>query len=154
MRIAALSMLPIAVLSGAPAAADSVRVGDIAVENAWVRASSVNVSAAYATLRNLGKNPDLLVAAASPAASRVEIHTVVERDGKVGMKRVDSVEVAPGEPAVLRPGGLHIMLMGLKRKLAAGDSIELTLSFSKAGEIVIRAPVAKAGMPKHHKTTH
>ena len=154
MRIAALSMLPIAVLSGAPAAADSVRVGDIAVENAWVRASSVNVSAAYATLHNLGKRPDLLIAAASPAAARVEIHTVVERDGKVGMKRVDSVEVAPGEPAVLRPGGLHIMLMGLKRKLAPGDSIELSLRFSKAGRIAIRAPVGRAGVRKQLKRTH
>ncbi len=154
MRIATLATLLIAVLPGAPAAADSARIGDIVVENPWVRASSVNVSAAYATLRNLGKNPDLLVAAASPAAGRVEIHTIVERDGKVGMKQVDSVEVAPGEPAVLQPGGLHIMLMGLKRKLAPGGSIELTLSFSKAGKIVIRAPVARSRAPKHPKRTH
>ena len=154
MRIATLVTLLIAILSGAPAAADSARVGDIAVEKAWVRASSVNVSAAYATLHNLGTEPDLLVAAASPVAARVEIHTIVERDGRVGMKRVDSVEVAPGEPALLQPGGLHIMLMGLKRKLAPGDSIELALRFSKAGRLVIRAPVARSCAPRQPKRTH
>ncbi len=153
MRLAIPVALSIAVLAGAPAAADTARIGDIVVENAWARASSVNVGAAYATLRNLGGKPDRLVAAASPAAARVEIHTVVERDGMVGMERVDAVEIAPGKAAVLQPGGLHIMLMGLKRKLAPGDRIELTLTFGNAGRIAIRAPVARAGARKGPERT-
>ena len=59
-------------------------------------------------------------------------------------------QTAPGAPTVLAPGGLHIMLIGLKQKLAPGDSVPLTLVFEHAGEITIEAPVrGMAGLSGH-----
>jgi copper(I)-binding protein len=59
------------------------------------------------------------------------------------MHRLDAIPVAPGAPARLEPGGQHIMLMGLSAPLADGDTLELTLTFERAGEITLDVPVSK-----------
>ncbi|PKP62731.1 MAG: hypothetical protein CVT86_07040, partial [Alphaproteobacteria bacterium HGW-Alphaproteobacteria-8] len=56
-------------------------------------------------------------------------------------------DLAPGAPAVLAPGGLHVMLMGLTAPLAAGDALPLTLIFEKAGSVTLSAPVIAVGAP-------
>ena len=76
----------------------------------------------------------------------------MEQDGIVRMMPAEAVEVAPGKSVVLRPGGLHFMTMGLKRKPAKGGRVRLTLTFRRAGSIALNAPVARAGArsaPKH-----
>jgi periplasmic copper chaperone A len=145
----------LASLTGAAFAADTAemaQVGEVMIQDAWARASIGNApnSAAYMTLETTGAEPDRLVASSTPVAAKAELHSHSMEGGVAKMRPVDAVEVAPGTPTVLEPGGLHIMLVGLKQKLAPGDTIPLTLVFEHAGEVTIELPVrGMAGMGGH-----
>lgn len=121
--------------------------GDIAVSSPWARASAPNApnGACYLEIANTGREPDRLVSAASPAAAKVELHTHLMDNGVMKMRPVEAFEVSPGEPQVLRPGGNHIMLMGLKEPLKPGASFPVTLTFAKAGAVTVDVPVQAAG---------
>ena len=131
-------------------AADMAKVGEITIHQPWARASLGNApnSAAYMTLEATGAEPDRLVSGSTPAAAKVELHTHVMEDGVAKMRPVAAIEVAPGEPTVLEPGGLHLMLRGLTQKLEAGTAIPLTLVFENAGGVTLDVPVkGMAGGP-------
>jgi copper(I)-binding protein len=87
--------------------------------------------------------PDRLVSAASDVAQRVELHThLIDAQGMARMIEVeDGFAVAPGATHVLQRGGDHVMLMGLTRPLADGDTFELRLTFEREGEVSIKVPV-------------
>jgi len=132
---------------GAAPAAD-VRAGDIVVSDAWARASAtaaMKTGAAFAVLANEGAEMDRLVAAESPVAERVELHTHTMDGGVMRMRRVEAIEVHPGTPTVLRPGGLHVMFIGLRQPLAEGSRIPLTLHFETAGRVELAVEVLAPG---------
>ena len=115
--------------------------GDVVVSDAWARPSVAKTGAAYLTLTNKGAEADALTSATSPAAEKVQIHSM-EMDGTImRMRRLDALPLPAGEAVQLAPGGLHIMLIGLTGPLKAGDMIELHLSFEKSGVLDIRVPV-------------
>ncbi|WP_109116468.1 copper chaperone PCu(A)C [Azospirillum sp. TSO22-1] len=120
---------------------------DIAVSSPWARASAPNApnGACYLEIVNTGKEPDRVVSASSPVADKAELHTHLMDNGVMKMRPVEAFEVAPGEPQVLRPGGNHIMLMGLKQPLKPGASFPVTLTFAKAGAVTVEVPVQEAG---------
>lgn len=124
-------------------AADMAKVGEITIHQPWARASLGNApnSAAYMTLETTGAAPDRLVSGSTPAAAKVELHTHMMEGGVAKMRPVDAIEVVPGEPTVLEPGGLHLMLSGLTQKLEAGTTMPLTLVFEHAGEVTLDVPV-------------
>jgi copper(I)-binding protein len=130
-------------LAGPALAADMAQVGEVMIEQPWARASIGNApnSAAYMVLETAGPEPDRLVASSTPIAEQAQLHSHSMEGGVARMRPVDAVEVAPGTPTVLGPGGLHIMLIGLRQKLAAGDTIPLTLVFEQAGEVTLEVPV-------------
>ena len=119
------------------------RAEGIQVSDGWARASigPGSNSAAYLTLTTDGDDPDRLIAAATPLAERAELHDHIMEDGIARMRPVDAIDVVPGEAVSLEPGGLHIMLMGLKKKLEPGMALPVTLSFEKAGEVEIELTV-------------
>ena len=118
----------------------------IEVVEPWARASLAGRnSAAYMTIVNHAAAKDELVAAATPVAKVVELHTHLMEGGVMRMRPVQAIEVNVGEPAVLRPGGLHVMLIDLTRDLKPGETIPLTLRFRNAGERVVEVPVTAAG---------
>lgn len=99
-------------------------------------------SAAYMVIRNTGNEPDKLIAASTDVAKIVELHTVVEEGGMMRMRQVEGgIDVPANGEVVLKPGGFHVMLIGLTRDLNAGDSVQLTLTFEKAGQIPVTAQV-------------
>ena len=119
----------------------------IVVDAPWSRATpgrSPN-GAAYMTLRNQGSVADRLISAATPAAARATLHTHLIENGVMKMRPLAAIEVAPGSPTVLAPGGLHIMLHGLKRPLRAGERFPLSLAFEHAGTITVQVMVQKIG---------
>jgi copper(I)-binding protein len=126
---------------------------DIVVEDAWVRATMLLAeegrggtnSAAYFVLRNAGGVADRLQGGETEAAASVEIHESRVEDDVMRMRRVDDLQVPPGGEVVLRPGGFHIMLLGLQRPLTAGDTILLSLDFQHTGRVDIRVPVRVSG---------
>ncbi|MBL8839133.1 MAG: copper chaperone PCu(A)C [Alphaproteobacteria bacterium] len=117
-----------------------------AVEQPWARATIGNstVSAAYMILRNPAGQPDRLLEASTPAAGRVELHTMTMDNNVMRMRRVDAIDVAAGGATQLRPGGLHVMLMDLRQPLRAGEQLQLTLRFERAGTVQVAVPVAAA----------
>ncbi|WP_291296725.1 copper chaperone PCu(A)C [Elioraea sp.] len=118
----------------------------ISVQEPWARAAlQGRTSAAYMTIENTTAALDRLVSATSPVARVVELHTHMMDGAVMRMRPVSAIEVNPGEPAVLRPGGLHIMLIDLARPLRAGETIPLTLRFEKAGEVTVNVAVQAAG---------
>ena len=128
----------------------SAWAGDITVVDPFARASSAvaQAGAAFMTIRN-GGAADRLVKAETPASERTELHTVT-RDGDVmRMRMLEWIDVPAGGEATLRPGGLHVMLLGLRQPLKEGATVPLTLVFEKAGAITVEVPVkgAGAGMP-------
>jgi copper(I)-binding protein len=120
-----------------------VEVMPIMVEQAWSRPTlgQSKTGAAYLVLHNHGSETDRLVAVATPVSSRVELHNHVMEGNVMRMVQVGAIEVAPGSPTVLQPGGLHVMLFDVNRRLNAGDTFPMTLTFEKAGQIPIEVGV-------------
>lgn len=131
-------------LAGSAGPGGTASLGDLTIERAMARASIGNAptSAAYMTITTSGE-PDRLIAAASPAAQAVEMHTTLDQVGVMQMQRVESIPVAPDAPAQLAPGGLHIMLIGLAAPLEEGTTVPLTLTFETAGEVTVDLAVRK-----------
>jgi copper(I)-binding protein len=103
---------------------------------------SGTVSAAYMTIRNEGAMPDRLVSATADAARTVEIHeTVIENDVARMQMLPEGIAIPAGEAVELRPGGLHLMLIGLHADLVPGMAVTLTLTFESGEVITVRAPV-------------
>ncbi len=140
-----------------PAAAHDFTLGDLTVSHPWARASAGRAKngVAFMTLANNGQATDRLVKLSTPVAMKASLHLSVMEGGLVHMRPVEAVEVTPGESTVLKPGGLHVMLMGLKAPLIEGETFTLTLTFEKAGsieiEVTIQGPAAmQPGMMHKH----
>lgn len=119
----------------------------IVVDKIWARATPghAQTGAAYLSVTNNGAAPDWLVGASSPVAEKAELHESKIENGVMQMRPKGPVTLKPGETLMLKPGGNHIMLMGLKQPLKEGDSFPLTLTFEKAGALQVTAKVMKAG---------
>ncbi len=98
-------------------------------------------SAVYLVLRNDGEETDRLTGAETPAAAAVQIHESRVVDDVMRMQRVEGLDIPPGEAVELKPGGLHLMLLGLTRSLIEGEEIDLTFHFVLSGDLVVRVPV-------------
>lgn len=132
----------------------SAQSGDVAVTAAWTRAvgATAPTAAGYMTLRNRGAAPDRLVGAHTPAAGSVEFHEQRMDEGVMRMRPLpDGILLLPGETLTLRPGGIHLMLVGPTRALARGERVPLTLRFEHAGEVRVELSVEAAGarQPAH-----
>jgi len=120
---------------------------DVTVTNAFSRASAptAKAGAAFLTL-NVSTGTDKLVSASSPVADKAELHTHLMENGIARMRPVDGgIDVVAGTPTELKPGGLHIMLIGLKAPLTQGESFPLSLTFEKAGTVTVTVPVQGPG---------
>ena len=124
--------------------------GGVVVKDAFARASptGAETGGAFATIVNNGQAADRLVSASSPAAKTVELHETVDENGVMKMvHHPEGWEIPAGGTLELKPGGKHIMLIGLTAPLEAGKKIQVTLNFEKAGAQTIDVPVkAMAGM--------
>lgn len=126
------------------------------LEDAWVRAlppTQAN-TAAYVTVRNLGDGPLSISGAGASLAASVELHDTVEVDGMLRMRQQESVTVPAGESVVFGPGGLHLMLLGLERMPAVGETLELCLEINGAPLCTQaetrRAPAGSGSNHQHH----
>lgn len=153
-RLAAMLAATVMV-SATMSVAHEATKGGITAAHPWTRATpgGATVGAAYLELKSDG-TADRLIAASSPAAGRVEIHTHIHEGGVMKMRRIDGIDVTPGKPVVLKPSGDHIMLMDLKAPLKEGDLIKLTLQFEKAGPIEVEATVEPVGAMGPHGMDH
>lgn len=120
-------------------------LADIEIKDAYARAAMPNAKAgaAFMEIVNTGPEDDRLVAAASDISMKVELHTHVDAGNGV-MQMIEVEEGFPvpaGETHALARGGDHVMFMGLKGPMNDGDVVTVTLTFEKAGDMVVDIPV-------------
>jgi periplasmic copper chaperone A len=120
----------------------------IAIEHAWARATpgKSDIGAAYLTIRS--PTADRLVAASTPVANKVELHTMSMTGMVMKMRPLAAINIPADEPVTLAPGGMHIMLIGLKSPLKPGQSFPLTLTFARAGSRTVDVAVEPVGASK------
>jgi hypothetical protein len=151
-------------------AACSGAAGDIKVSEPWARTSPMvaGAGAAYMVIENTGSAADFLLGGSSDVAKAVEVHETVAMESvapmesagmggtespmasdggmatggsMMGMQKMDRLEIPAGGSVELKPGSYHIMLIDLTRELKAGEKIDLTLKFEKAGDVKVTAEV-------------
>ena len=122
----------------------------IQVENAWLQAVPpvAEATAAYMRIRNRGPSPLRLIGASSAIATKIEpmITTRRQRNGQevMGMESVDSLEIPPGGVLELKPGGSHLMLMGLTSHPKEGEHVKVTVRFAPGDQrLDVEIPVFK-----------
>ena len=139
-----MRLLPALALMAMPLAAIADETS-IHLDHVWSRAALAgHEGVVYLTITGAGTQ-DSLVGITTPVSATAELHQSFSDHGVAKMRPVVSLQIEPGKPVTLAPGGYHIMLKDLKQSLKQGDSFPITLSFAKAGRITATATVEKAG---------
>ena len=141
MKKFVLSILSIAAVFGA----------DIEIEGAYARASIPNVpnSAAFFVIKNNSDKDIAITSANSDIAEKNELHTHIKENQMLKMMKIEKLVVPAKSSLELKSGGDHVMLMGLKKELKAGDEIGLELSFSDGDKKSIKVPVKDLASTMH-----
>ena len=152
-----LALAALVAILALPAFALDYKLGAIEIGHPWSRATppTAESGGGFLAITNTGTTPDRLIAVKSPAADKVEIHEM-KMDGNImRMREVEKgIEIPPGATVELKPGGFHVMFMGLKAPFAKEAKVPLTLVFEKAGSIDVELMVQAMGAqppPSMHK---
>jgi copper(I)-binding protein len=118
-------------------------VSAVVIEAPWVREAppGAEAMAGYMTLRNTGKQALKLLSAKSPQFKSVELHEVITVNGMARMQEVKELLLPAGGTLAFEPGSTHIMLIGPKKPLVAGDKVHVTLRLSNGREVSSTLPV-------------
>ncbi|ALN83524.1 hypothetical protein LC55x_0219 [Lysobacter capsici] len=130
-------------------ALSGVAHAQVAVDAPWVRATVPQQTATGAFMRLTASRDLRLIGARSDVAQNTEVHEMAMQGQMMRMREVTAVPLPRGQAVALAPGGYHVMLIGLKRPLSAGEQVTLTLVFEDAGgkrsEQTVQAPVRPLG---------
>ncbi|MBI5682720.1 MAG: copper chaperone PCu(A)C [Deltaproteobacteria bacterium] len=120
--------------------------GDIEIKMAWTRETPPNAptGAAYMTIANHGTADDRLIETESNISERTELHMGYMEQGMMKMRKLNSIDMPAGKTVELKPGGYHVMFIGPKKQLTAGEEIHIVLKSETAGIIKVTAPVKKS----------
>lgn len=168
-RTRTIAILAVALVIAATAAACTSSGGSLTITGAWARESMAmaDTGAAYLVIENTTSETDFLLGGSTPAAATIEVHETVDMSsvmpaesmagdtesaspdavasmssgGMLGMQKIDRLEIPAGGSVELKPGSYHLMLIDLTEELKAGDLIEMTLDFEKAGSVKVTAEV-------------
>ena len=139
------------------AAAKTYKIAALVIEAPWARATpaGASVAGAYLKITNTGEQSDRLIGGSMPNAADVEVHEMTMTDGVMKMRRLQTgLEIKPGQSVELKPGGYHLMVVGLKEALKDGQTVKGTLVFEKAGTIEVEYGVAPIGAPSGGHAHH
>ena len=136
-----LALLPLLATLSMPGLALSSQ--DIEIIEPYARAvtAAQSNSAVFMRLRNNSDKEHKIINAKGNVSSVVELHTHVNDNGVMRMRKVNEISIPPNSTTELKPGGLHIMLIGLDKGLNVGDKVELEIEFADNSKAVINAPV-------------
>lgn len=110
-------------------------LAQVDVSNAWVRGTVPAQSASGAFMTIHAHEAAKLVGVSSPVAA-AELHEMKMENNVMRMRQVQSLDLPRMKDVELKPGGYHVMLLGLKSQLKAGDTVPLTLKIEQNGKIV------------------
>jgi copper(I)-binding protein len=129
----------------------------ILIQNAFARASIglAKNGVVFMSIHNRSDKSDQLLAIQTDIAKNSSLHKHLNDNGIMKMRRVSKISIPRNSNIELKPGGFHIMLMGLKNPLTEGNQFNLTLVFKNTGKLTVPVKIKKAAeMPPHKKTKH
>ncbi len=132
----------LALLAG-PVLAHDAKVGDLVIMEPWARATigQVKTGAVYLTVINHGAAGDRLLAVSTPVAAMAHLHSNIVDAGVMKMRPVEAIDIEAKGSTTLEPGGVHVMLMGVRNPLEEGDVFPMTLTFETAGSVDVEVHV-------------
>jgi hypothetical protein len=148
MRAVAVFFTAAFALAVTAASAADYKAGSLDISDPWSRATpkGSSVAAGYMTIKNNGSTPDRLISGSADVASKFELHEMKMEGSVAKMRQVKGgLEIKPGETVELKPGSFHVMFVGLKKPLSAGDHFKATLVFEKAGSVSVDYDVRAMG---------
>ena len=148
-------LLVLAAACSISAFADDAKIGTISINHPWARATpgAVKNSAAFMRFDNKGA-ADKLVSVTGTVAKEIQIHSMITEAGVMKMREIKSLDIPANGRAELKPGGFHIMLIGMPDGLKEGSKFPLILKFEKAGEVTVLVTAEKPGSHDHSEHKH
>jgi copper(I)-binding protein len=140
------------------ALAHGYKLGNLEIGHPWAKATVEGqpVAGGFLKITNTGAEPDRLVKISTDVAGTSQVHEMKVEDGVMKMGEIPGgIEIAPGQTVELKPGGVHVMFMGLKAPFKEGEKVKAVLTFEKAGTIEIEFKIEaakKGGMDHKHQT--
>ena len=134
----------------------SKTIGSLTVSEARSRPTSpgATVAGGYLTITNPGAEADRLIRAASPRAARTELHEMAMDGTMMTMRPVTSIEVPAKGSVKLEPGGFHLMFLDIPKPFVANETIPVSLTFEKAGqvdvELIVPVQAGQSGPVSDH----
>jgi len=121
----------------------AAQTSEITIRDGWVQEAppSQKITAAYMVIENHGKADIALKRATSPVVDVIELHKMELSDGLMKMRRVESIKIPSVGEVELKPGGYHLMVIGLKQPLKEGDTVTISLEFNDGRRQSIEIPV-------------
>lgn len=150
-----LSLLAAGLIFSAGALAGAA--DNVSVQDPYVRLAPPNAPAtgAFMVIKNNGDKDIKVLKADNPVSKVTELHTHLNEGGVMKMRPVPGIDIKAKGEAVLKPGGLHVMMIDLKASMKEGDVVPITLSFDDGSSKVVEAkvvrPMPAASMPMEHK---
>ena len=138
-------------------ACTTLETGGVEVRDGWARpAAQGGNGAIYFVVENDSAETQELIGVAADVAEAIEMHESRMSGDVMEMHQLESVSLEPGEEVVFEPGGLHIMLIGLKQDLKTGDNFQITLDFANYEDIQVTVSVqdTPASESEHSPTNH
>lgn len=126
------------------------------ISEPWIREAppTARVMAGYMTLINAGDAPVIITSVSSPDFKDAEVHRTVVEGGVARMQPVSQLEIRPGSPVRLEPGGLHLMLFDPQHPLPEGKTVSLILHGSNGSQVTTTAPVVRKTGEDHSHHQH
>lgn len=147
-----------ATLSVGGALAHEYTAGKLSIDHpmAFETAQNVKVGGGYMSITNNGTTDDALIAVNVPTVPRVELHlSETDANGVARMTKQNSIPIPAGETVTLKPGGLHVMFMGLgDDPFELGEKIDATLVFQSAGELAVQFSIEERSAADHSGMDH
>lgn len=141
-------------LSATLAFAHGYKLGNLEIKHPWAKATVPGqpVAGGFLSVVNSGSEPDRLVKVTSDVSGMIQLHEMKVEDGVMKMNEIPGgIEVAPGATVELKPGGLHVMFMGIKAPFKEGETVKAVLTFEKAGDVAVEFKIEAAKGTDAHK---
>lgn len=120
----------------------TAQVSPLIVQHAWMRkVPGADTASVYLVLRNASVEPVIVIGVRSPAASHVMIHETSTVAGQSRMRMHEKLVIAPGQSVSLAPGGLHVMMSGMKKSVLIGQTVPLVFLLANGGTVQVAAVV-------------
>ena len=121
--------------------AATAALAQVKIDKAWARPTVAGQQGGGAFLSITSASADRLISGSTPLAERFELHTMAMKGDVMEMRQVDAIELPAGQTVELKPGGPHVMFIGLKTPLKTGSKVPVTLKFEKAGDVKVEFDV-------------